>query len=305
MLATLVNHEKWMGQERGGWVFERKFDGLRCIASCDGGRVGLWSRNLNSFLERFPDVAAALRSLRLEGFTCDGELVAHDGRDFVGFGQLQQHRSTLRVVYCVFDLLHLSGRDIRPLGLLDRKRLLAQSVPEGPSLHLVEELAGAPAALLDAACRQGWEGLVGKRVAAPYTAGRSRDWVKLKCSASQEFVLGGWTEPRGVRAHLGALLVGYYEDGRLRYAGKVGTGFTAETLATLARDLAPLEQPRSPFVDPVRERTAHWVQPRLVGNIAFTEWTRDGRLRHPRFEGLRRDKDASEVVRERPVNEPR
>jgi bifunctional non-homologous end joining protein LigD len=261
----------------------------------------LWSRNRNSFLGRFPEVGAALRSLRLDGLTLDGELVAHDGRDFVGFSQLQQHGSSLQVVYCAFDLLAVSGRDTRVLGLADRKRLLRENLRDGASLHLVPELPGAPVALLDAACRQGWEGLVGKRVDAPYTGGRSRDWVKLKCSASQEFVVGGWTEPRGARAYLGALLVGYYEDGRLRYAGKVGTGFTNATLATLARELAPLEQTGSPFADQVRERDAHWVEPRLVGNIGFTEWTRDGRLRHPRFQGLRRDKPAAEVVRERPV----
>jgi bifunctional non-homologous end joining protein LigD len=128
--------------------------------------------------------------------------------------------------------------------------------------------------------------------------------VKLKCTAAQELVIGGWTEPRGSRAHLGALLVGYFEDGRLRYAGKVGTGFTNETLAMLARELTPLDRPDAPFVDPVREPAAHWVEPRLVANVAFTEWTRDGRLRHPRFEGLRTDKAAAAVIRERPSAAP-
>jgi bifunctional non-homologous end joining protein LigD len=158
--------------------------------------------------------------------------------------------------------------------------------------------------MLEGACRNGWEGLVAKRTAATYGSGRSKDWVKLKCTASQELVIGGWTEPRGSRAHLGALLVGYFEDGGLRYAGKVGTGFTNDTLASLARELAPLERPDPLFVDRVRESTAHWVEPRLVANVAFTEWTRDGRLRHPRFEGLRTDKAAEAVIRERPAAEP-
>ena len=300
MLATLVDAPAWLAQERPGWVVERKLDGLRCIAVRNGDTVELWSRNHNSFLARFPEVAADLAAAAPERCTLDGELVAHDGHDFVGFGQLQQHGSALRVVYGVFDLLHLSGRDTTGLELSERKRLLAEAIADRSSLQLVHELPGDPTDLLDAACRKGWEGLVAKRGTSPYTAGRAADWVKLKCSASQELVIGGWTEPRGSRVHLGALLVGYYEDGRLRYAGKVGTGFTTETLAGLARDLAPLERPEPPFVDRVREPAAHWVDPRLVANIAFTEWTRDGRLRHPRFEGLRPDKAASSVVRERP-----
>src|SRR4051794_25589771 len=277
MLATLVDARAWLATDRPGWVFERKLDGLRCVAVRDGDRVELWSRNHNSFLDRFPEVAAALAELSSDRFVLDGELVAHDGRDFVGFGRLQQHGSALRVVYGVFDLLELSGRDLTELGLPDRKALLATVVQDGPRLQLVQELAGEPGELLDSACRNGWEGLVAKRAEAPYGPGRSRDWVKLKCSASQELVIGGWTEPRGSREHLGALLVGYFDDSRLHYAGKVGTGFTNETLATLARQLAPLERRDPPFADPVRERTAHWVEPRLVANIAFTEWTRDGR----------------------------
>lgn len=300
MLATLVDAPTWLAEDRRDWAFERKLDGLRCVAVRDGDRVELWSRNHNSFLDRFPEVAAALVELRVERFVLDGELVAHDGRDFVGFGQLQQDGSGLRAVFGVFDLLHLSGRDVTGLGLPARKDLLTTSVQEGPTLQLVQELPGKPTELLESACRNGWEGLVAKRTAAPYGPGRSRDWVKLKCSASQELVIGGWTEPRGSRAHLGALLVGYFDGSRLRYAGKVGTGFSRETLASLASQLAPLERPDPPFVDRVREGTAHWVEPRLVANIAFTEWTRDGRLRHPRFEGLRPDKDASGVVRERP-----
>jgi DNA ligase D-like protein (predicted ligase) len=304
MLATLVDARSWLQEDRPDWVFERKLDGLRCVAVRDGGRVELWSRNHNSFLERFPDVAAALAETGPDRFVLDGELVAHNGQDFVGFGRLQQHGSEIRVVYGVFDLLDLFGRDTTGLGLPDRKRLLASVVQDGPSLQLVRELSGDPSQVLDGACRDGWEGLVAKRSAATYGSGRSKDWVKLKCTASQELVIGGWTEPRGSRAHLGALLVGYFEDGRLRYAGKVGTGFTNETLAMLARELTPLDRPDAPFVDPVREPAAHWVEPRLVANVAFTEWTRDGRLRHPRFEGLRTDKAAAAVIRERPSAAP-
>ena len=300
MLATLVDAPAWLAESRSGWVYERKLDGLRCLAVRNGDTVELWSRNHNSFLERFPEVAAAVGALSPDSFTLDGELVAHDGSDFVGFGQLQQHQSRHRVVYAVFDLLNLLGEDTTSLGQADRRRLLTRVVTAGPHLQPVDELAGDPAELLASACRDGWEGLVAKQARAPYAPGRSGRWVKLKCSASQELVIGGWTEPQGSRTHIGAILVGYYEDGALRYAGKVGSGFTAGTLALLAGELAPLGRADSPFAERVREPRVHWVEPRLVAEVAFSEWTRDGRLRHPRFEGLRPDKDAGSVVRERP-----
>ena len=300
MLATLADASAWLAQPRAGWVFERKLDGLRCVAVRNGEKVELWSRNHNSFLERFPEVAASVGALAPDGFTLDGELVAHDGSDFVGFGQLQQHGSRYRVVYGVFDLLNLLGEDTTSLAQADRRRLLAQVVVDGDHLVLLDELPGDPGELLASACRQGWEGLVAKRAGAPYTSGRSGSWVKLKCSASQELVIGGWTEPQGSRTHIGAVLVGYHEDGVLHYAGKVGSGFTTDTLAMLAGELAPLARDDSPFAERVREPRVHWVEPRLVANVAFSEWTRDGRLRHPRFEGLRPDKDPGAVVRERP-----
>ena len=301
MLATLVDAPSWL--ERADldlWTFERKLDGLRCLAVRNGDDVELWSRNHNSFNARFPQVVDALAGLAVDNFTVDGELVAFDGRDYVGFGQLQQHGSTLLVVYCTFDVLHLLGRDVRGLPLIDRDKLLAQLVDTGPLLHVVEALAGDPSDLLSRACASGWEGLVAKRKDSLYGSGRSADWCKLKCSASQELVVGGWTEPRGARTGFGALLVGYYDDDQLRYAGKVGTGFTQDTLTTLGATLAGLAQPDSSFADPVKEKAVHWVAPRLVANIGFSEWTRDGRLRHPRFEGLRPDKDPRSVVREVP-----
>jgi DNA ligase D-like protein (predicted ligase) len=298
MLATLVDATSWLAQRHDRWCFERKLDGLRCIAVRNADQVELWSRNHKSFNARFPEVLAALADLPVDNFTLDGELVAFDGKDFAGFGQLQQHGSKLRVIYCVFDALHLLGRDIRAVPLADRKKLLGQVVASGPHVRPVEELAGDPTKLLAKACSKGWEGLVAKRTDAPYGAGRSADWCKLKCSASQELVIGGWTEPRRSRVGFGALLVGYYEGDQLRYAGKVGTGFSAATLTSLSRELRQLERTTSPFVDVGRERTAHWVEPRLVANVAFSEWTREGRLRHPRFEGLRPDKDPISVTRE-------
>jgi bifunctional non-homologous end joining protein LigD len=301
MLATLLDAPSWLAQPHPGWSYERKLDGLRCVAVRNDDQVELWSRNHKSFNARFPGVVAALADLPVDNFTLDGELVAFDSKDFLGFGALQQHGSELQVRYCVFDVMHLLGRDVRGLPLTDRKKLLGEAVEEGPDIWLVDELSGDPTKLLAKACAKGWEGLVAKRRDSIYTGDRSRDWCKLKCSASQEMVIGGWTEPRGSRTGLGALLVGYYDGGQLRYAGKVGTGFSMDTLASLSRELRRLERPNSPFVDAIRERTAHWVEPRLVANIAFTEWTRDGRLRHPRFEGLRPDKDPTSVVREQPA----
>jgi bifunctional non-homologous end joining protein LigD len=301
MLATLVDATAWLAEQHPDWTYERKLDGLRCTSVRNGDAIELWSRNHNSFTARFPDVVAELAQFPVDNFTLDGELVAFDGNDFVGFGALQQHGSEFSTVYGVFDVLHLLGRDTRALPLTDRQKLVREVV--GPSEHVrpVEELHGDPVSLLSRACEQGWEGLIAKRRESIYTAGRSSDWRKLKCSASQELVIGGWTDPRGARTGLGALLVGYYEGERLRYAGKVGTGFSTETLDDLSRRLHDLERETSPFADQIKEKTAHWAEPRLVANVAFTEWTRDGRLRHPRFEGLRPDKDPTAVIRERPA----
>jgi bifunctional non-homologous end joining protein LigD len=306
MLATLVDSTSFLSSPaadtEAGWSYERKLDGLRCLAVRNGGSVELWSRNHNSFSARFPQIVAALAALAVDNFTVDGELVAFDGQDFGGFGDLRQRSSTMTVVYGVFDVLHLLGQDTRGLPLGDRKRLLAQVVGAGVHVRAVEELSGRPAQLLSDACANGWEGLIAKRRDSAYAAGRSRDWCKLKCASRQELVIGGWTEPRGSRRGFGALLVGYYDEGQLRYVGKVGTGFTSDTLAALAARLAEVERPDSPFADHLTERTAHWVEPRLVANVVFSEWTGDGKLRHPRFDGLQPGRDPATVVRERPAD---
>jgi len=297
MLATLVDHHTWLEPSRPDWIFQRKFDGLRCVAVRNGDRVELWSRNHNSFSARFPDVVGELTALPIDNFTLDGELVGFDGGDFVGFGALQQRGATTRVVYCLFDVVHLLGRDTRPLPVEDRAALLRQAVEESEHVQLVPDLTGV--SLADA-CAKGWEGLIAKRRGSRYVSDRSTDWVKLKCTAGQELVVGGWTEPKGTRVGLGALLVGYYDGDRLRYAGKVGTGFTAPTLVLLRERLGALATAGSPFAERITERGAHWVEPRMVVNVVFAEWTGDGRLRHPRFEGVREDKDPRSVVREQP-----
>jgi DNA ligase D-like protein (predicted ligase) len=302
MLAELARPAEWLSRAGPGWVYERKLDGLRCIAVRNGDEVDLWSRNHNSFTQRFPAVADALAKQKTPTFTLDGEVVAFDGKDFVGFGALQEHGRTLPVVYCVFDLLFLLGEDTTGLVVPDRKKLLRQAIDPDENVQIVLELDGDPSKLLEEACAKGWEGLIAKRIDSKYEAGRSPAWRKLKCSASQELVIAGWTDPQRSRTGFGALLVGYNEGDRLRYAGKVGTGFSEATLRELHAELIKREIETSPFDDPVKEKGAHWARPELVANIAFTEWTRDGRLRHPRFEGLRPDKTAKEVVRERPTS---
>jgi DNA ligase D-like protein (predicted ligase) len=302
MLATLVKPADHSRTSRpGDWQYERKFDGLRCVAVRNAGQVDLLSRNRLSFNARFPEVAVALAKLPSDRFVVDGELVAFDG-DQTSFALLQSSPHPAHLTYCVFDLLRLGGRDTTGLTLTERQSQLAATLGEGHApLSLVRPLEGRPPDLLDRACGLGWEGLIAKRINSPYRSGRSPDWQKLKCTASQELVIGGWTEPTRSRVGFGALLVGYYADGRLRYAGKVGTGFTNQLLRQLHQQLAGREIPDSPFADPVREKGAHWARPELVGEIAFTEWTSDGRLRHPSFHGLRPDKQAHEVRRETPA----
>jgi bifunctional non-homologous end joining protein LigD len=281
-----------------GWIFERKLDGIRCLATSDGRHVRLASRNDLSLNERFPEIAEAVSTAAELPFVVDGEIVAFDGAQ-TSFERLQQRgRQTVPVFLYVFDLLYLDGRDTTRLPLRTRKSLLRTALTFRDPLRLTAHRRREGERLFRDACERGWEGLMAKRAAAPYTHGRSRDWLKLKCSAEQELVIGGYTAPHGSRTALGALLLGHYAHGQLRYAGKVGTGFTRQTLADLAAQLTPLRRPRSPFADEVREPGATWVEPQLVAQVAFTEWTRDGRLRHPRFLGLRDDKAASEVGRE-------
>jgi DNA ligase D-like protein (predicted ligase) len=215
------------------------------------------------------------------------------------FERLQQRgERPVAVFYYVFDILHLDGYDTTALPLRARKSLLRRALGFHGPVRLTPHRNRDGEALYREACRKGWEGLIAKRADSPYTHGRSRDWLKFKCSAEQELVIGGFTAPKGSRTDLGALLLGYYDGGRLRYAGKVGTGFTQATLRDLAARLEPLETDASPFADEVRERHVTWARPELVAQVGFSEWTRDGRLRHPRFLGLRDDKAASDVVRE-------
>ena len=304
MLATLTDRRDF-GDD---WLLERKFDGERCIARKHGPDVRLESRTAKDLTGTYPEVCAAVAGQPHRELLLDGEVVAFD-REQTSFSRLQRRLGVTRpspelaatypVVFCVFDLLVLDGDDLRDRPLRERRTRLADAVQPGQALRLSEAWRGDSQRRFARACRSGWEGLIAKRAQAPYVAGRSRDWLKLKCVWEQEFVIGGYTDPAGSRTDFGALLVGYYDGGRLRYAGKVGTGYTAATLRALGTRLRELETTESPFDDarPI-PRGTHWVRPELVAQIGFAEWTNDGRLRQPRFLGLRDDKPPAEVVRE-------
>jgi len=305
MLATLSARREF-GDD---WLLERKFDGERCIAHKVGDAVRLESRTGKELTGNYPEVRAAVAAQRVRELLLDGEVVAFEAEQ-TAFARLQQRLGVTApsteliaaypVVYCVFDLLELDGEDLRGRPLLERRATLTRSVLPRMGLQLSEAWRGDSQRRFAEACRSGWEGLIAKQADAPYSAGRSPQWLKLKCTSEQELVIGGYTDPAGSRTDFGALLVGYYEKGRLRYAGKVGTGYSAATLRELGRRLRAMETVESPFVDarPI-PRGTHWTRPELVAQIGFAEWTREGRLRQPRFLGLRDDKPPMEVARER------
>jgi bifunctional non-homologous end joining protein LigD len=296
MLATLVDSLT----DSSGWVFERKLDGIRALAYRSGKGVRLYSRNKLPLEDSFPSVVDALERLRGPDFVLDGEVVAVAGGKIGGFEALQQRTGRTPLRYYIFDVLSLDGNDVRPLPLLERRRLLGGLSLTG-ALRRTATRTGDAEQLRSEACAAGWEGVIAKRTDAPYRGGRSKDWRKLKCVLEQEFVVGGYTDPKGGRAGFGALMICYHEDGKLRYGGEVGTGFNQRTLADLAARLAKMETNKSPFANyPKAYKGEHFVKPKLVVQVGFSEWTRDGKLRHPRFLGLRTDKRAADVVRERP-----
>jgi DNA ligase D-like protein (predicted ligase) len=292
------------------WVFERKLDGIRATVRRDGDEVTLTSRTGKDLTSAYPELVEALEVEPAAEFVADGEIVAFDGSR-TSFERLQgrmgihdprlARMTGIRVYLYLFDLLGFEGHDLTGLPLRKRKAALRRAFSFHGPVRYTPHRNERGEELFEQACAKGWEGLIAKRADSPYRHGRSGDWLKLKCSFEQELVIGGFTPPGGSRKRFGALLVGYYEDGELRYAGKVGTGFSERTLAQLGDKLEALERPDSPFARDGLPRQARWVEPRLVAQIAFGEWTRDGKLRHPRYLGLREDKPAREVVRELPT----
>jgi bifunctional non-homologous end joining protein LigD len=292
MLATLVREPF----HRPGWTYEEKYDGFRLLAYKEGRHVRLLSRNDIDRTAGYPDVAQAVGRLPARTLLLDGELVAFDRRGVSRFQLLQ--KGTAPRAYEVFDCLYDDGRDLRRAPLAARREALEAAVPAaGGIVQCARRLGSNGLAAYRTARRRGLEGVIAKDEGAPYEEKRSNKWLKVKVRQEEEFVIGGFTAPRGARTRFGALLLGAYDARRrLRYVGKVGTGFTQETLNSLYGKLKPLIRETAPFVDPPRERNATFVSPKLVAEIAFEEWTADWKLRQPAYLGVRDDKKATDVL---------
>jgi ATP-dependent DNA ligase len=275
-MAATLTQERFTGPE---WIFERKFDGIRLLAFKNGSEVRLLSRN--RLPQTLPPVAAAIARLPVATLVLDGEMAWRGGDEG----------------YHVFDIMWLNGRDLTSLTLGARRTLLEELALQPPLVHVATLEDDEPWVR---ACREGWEGVIAKRLASIYEHRRSPHWLKMKCEATQELVVGGFTDPQGARVGLGALLVGYFEEDDFVFAGKIGTGFDTKLLLDLRTRLDALELPASPFTKAtgLPRLRAHWARPEIVVQVAFIEWTVNGKLRHPRLLGVRFDKPAREVVRE-------
>jgi DNA ligase D-like protein (predicted ligase) len=295
MLATLTE-ERFSDRN---WIFEKKYDGVRALAFKKGNNIELLSRNKLPFNNSYPEVVQHL--MKTSGnFIIDGEIVALE-KGISSFSKLQQRmKSSMAVYYFVFDLIYWDQFDLRDLPLIERKKMLQKNITFDQRIRFTNHKVGEGEKYYEQACRENWEGIIAKRADSLYVPGRSTDWLKFKCSLEQEFVIVGYTDPQGARIGLGALLVGFYEKNELIYAGKVGTGFTYQTLRTLHKKLSALERSTSPAKGiGLPRKDVHWVEPKLVAQIAFSEWTSDNKLRHPRYLGLREDKKPREVIREK------
>ena len=292
------------------WLHELKFDGYRLLAMFRDGKVRLLTRRENDWTHRFRSIAEALEILPIDRAILDGEVVSLNKQGISDFQQLQnqlKRGDDQPLAYYLFDIPYFEGYDLSGVPLNERKNLLkrvvaAQGAATRSKLHFSDHIKGEGAEVLHHACQGGLEGIISKRIDSPYVQARSPAWLKSKCTKRQEFVIGGFTKPAGARAHFGALLLGYYDGrGRLSYAGKVGTGFTEQSLRDIYRELKKRTTANPPFVDPPRgyeARAVTWLRPELVAEVAFTEWTDDGQLRHPSFQGLREDKPPTSITRE-------
>ena len=290
MLATLVPRPF----HKPNWVYEEKYDGIRILAYKEGDKLSLITRNDIDRVSDFPNLAAAIRHLKSSTLLLDGELVVFDQENVSRFQLLQQRSGEAK--YAVFDCLFANGRDLRTEPLSVRRKSLKNAIKTGNVLLIAERLAENGLQAYRVAKRRGFEGVVAKDASSPYVEGRSRYWLKVKIRKEEEFIIGGYTEPAGSRKYFGALLLGAYKQGVLRYVGKVGTGFDEKTLSSLFHKFKPLVRKESPFVPPLRMKNATFLSPKLVAQISFTEWTSDGKLRQPVFLGLREDKSPREVV---------
>jgi bifunctional non-homologous end joining protein LigD len=312
-LATLVDD---LPKDPDNWIFEIKFDGYRMLARVQRGRVRLVTRNGNDWTRKLPQLVQSLQAMELPDGWYDGEIIMPGERVPADFQALQSAFDSARtadIVYYLFDLPYCAGHDLREVPLVERRAVLQRIVERKPQdkVRFSAVFEAPPQELVASACRLGLEGVIGKRRNSAYVPRRSSDWIKLKCGQRQEFVIGGYTDPKGSRTGIGSLLLGVHDrSGTLRYAGNVGTGFDEQTLRALRSQLDALATQTVPFArDPDLPRNSHWVRPNLVCEVAFGEWTRDGRIRHSVFHGLRNDKPARSITREEahhtaPVDHP-
>ncbi len=283
---------------------------MRCIAVKKKGKVLLYSRNARVVNHAFPEIAQDLENRESKDYVVDGEIVSFDEEGVSSFSTLQNRMNVLdvsrvkgkvpKVYYCLFDMVYWDQYDLRGLPLIFRKQLLKHFFPFTKIALYTPHIKGKGLPFYKKAAHKGWEGIIAKRANSIYVSKRSRDWLKFKCIIGQELVIGGYTNPQGSRKGFGALLVGYYDHKKaFHYAGKVGTGYSFQTLESLAKKLRRLKTEKSPFKVTPKEKGAHFVRPALVCEVEFTQWTKDGKLRHPRFKGLRTDKVAKSVKREK------
>jgi bifunctional non-homologous end joining protein LigD len=309
MLATLTTNYFSSSE----WLYEHKFDGVRCIAVKKNGKVTLMSRNRNVINREYPELEKALLKQAADNFIIDGEIVALNKKGISDFELLQSRINLtallaikekvreMPIYYHVFDCMYVDGYNICSLPLFVRKKVVKNLLRFNTIIKYSQHLAGNGLTLFKQACKNHWEGLIVKKADSSYVSKRSPNWLKFKCSTGQELVIGGYTQPQGSRTDFGALLVGYYQQGKLHFAGKVGSGYSHETLEMLGKKLRAVEIKKCPFSHydgPMSN--VHWVTPKLVAEFEFAQWTAGGKLRVPRYKGLRDDKSAKKVIREKP-----
>lgn len=306
MLATLT--EDYFSD--ANWIFERKFDGERCIILKDKEKVKLLSRNEKELTSTYPELARAFSKIN-SSFILDGEIVAFDGSN-TSFSKLQ-NRMKIRnpdsgvieetpVFIYLLDLLYLQEYDLTAIPLRERKKLLKSSLNYKDPIRYTAHINEEGESYHQEACKKGWEGIIGKKASSGYVHSRSKNWLKFKCVNQQEFVIVGFTDPEGERIGFGALLIGFYKNKQLQYAGKVGTGYDDEFLKSMRSKMDEIEidAPAMGEKNLPEGENIHWLKPKLVGQFGFTEWTDDDKLRHPRFIGMRDDKKPEEVLKEEP-----
>lgn len=305
MLATLT--EEYFDDK--DWIYERKLDGVRCLVSIKAGKATLFSRNQNDITHSYFELPQAMEKHNYPDLIAVGEIVAFEGNN-TSFSKLQGRmqlkdkkklqETQVKIYLYLFDIFFYDGYILNELVLRSRKKILKNAITWESNIRYSNHRNGNGIKFLEEACNKNWEGIIAKNAVSTYVHGRSKQWLKFKCDAGQELVIGGFTEPQGEREGFGAMLVGYYKEGNLQYAGKVGTGFDDAFLRKWRKEFDKIIQKSSPFVDFNKSNTdsIYWIKPQYVGQFGFTEWTKTNKLRHPRFLGMRDDKEPKKVVKE-------